>query len=178
LYFFKGGYCGIQPLGNRVVNAAAIVKPEVARSLESVLTLCPELEVRAREFKPAGEPVSTAPLFFRPPRTSDRNMLLVGDAAAFLDPFAGDGISMALHSGRLAALALVGHLRGACSLQSAMETYDRDHRALIQPALTNARRLRVLFHLPRTLRGTAMSLLRFAPLASAAVKKTRVKQAS
>jgi flavin-dependent dehydrogenase len=33
-------------------------------------------------------------------------VFLAGDAAGFLDPFTGDGISQALHSGRLAAEAL------------------------------------------------------------------------
>jgi flavin-dependent dehydrogenase len=175
LYFFEGGYCGVQPLGDGLVNGAAMVKSNIARSLQAVLSLNSALRARSSEWELAMAPVSTAPVFFRPPKTSEEGMILAGDAAAFIDPFAGDGISMALHSGRLAALALASYLSGECSLQSAMDSYDRSHRELIQPALRNARRLRRLLRLPKTLRITAMSLLKFPLLAQAAVQETRVR---
>jgi menaquinone-9 beta-reductase len=175
LYFFEDGYCGVQPLGHGFVNAAAMVKPNIARNLKAVLSLNSALRARSNEWEPATASVSTAPVFFRPAQTSEGGMILAGDAAAFIDPFAGDGISMALHSGRLAALALASYLSGECSLQSALESYDRSHRELIQPALRNARRLRRLLCLPGPLRATAMSLLRFPLLAQAAVQEMRVR---
>jgi menaquinone-9 beta-reductase len=175
LYFFDGGYCGVQPLGDGLVNAAAMAKPSIARSLQAVLSLNSALRARSSDWELAMPQVSTAPLFFRQAQTSEGGMILAGDAAAFIDPFAGDGISMALHSGRLAALALASYLSGECSLQWAMQSYDRSHRELIQPALRNARRLRRLLRLPRSLRATAMSLLKFPLLAQAAVQETRVR---
>jgi len=41
-------------------------------------------------------------------------MLLAGDAAAFIDPFAGDGISLALHGGVMAAQALIPFVQPVC----------------------------------------------------------------
>jgi flavin-dependent dehydrogenase len=177
LYFFRGGYCGIQPLANGRVNAAAMVRPDVARSLAGVFSQNSELNARSRNWRAASETVSTAPLFFAAPRTNDRGMALAGDAAAFIDPFAGDGISIALHSGRMATLALSQYVRGECSLSSALEAYDRQYRELIQPALTNAARLRRLLHLPKALQVTAVSLLKFPPIARVAVQRTRVRKA-
>jgi flavin-dependent dehydrogenase len=176
LYFFPGGYCGVLALDDGTVNAAAMVKPEVARSLKAILSLNAALQARSHSWEPVTVPVSTAPLFFRFAQTSEDGMILAGDAAAFIDPFAGDGISMALHSGRLAALALASYLSGKCSLQSAMQSYDRSHRDLIQPALRNASRLRRLLRLPQTLRATAMALLKIPLFAHAAVQETRVRQ--
>jgi len=178
LYFFSGGYCGVQPLGENLRNVAAMVRPEQARSLGAVFSLHPKLAVRAREFFSASKVVSTAPLFFSAPKTSDRNMLLVGDAAAFLDPFAGDGISMALHCGSLAAWALGPYLEGLSSLEHAIGKYDEYYRMLLHPVLKNGRRLRALLQMPRSLRSAAMMLLKLQPLAHAAIKSTRVKQAS
>jgi flavin-dependent dehydrogenase len=177
LYFFRGGYCGIQPLGNGRVNAAAMVRADVARTLAEVFSQNCELAARSRNWKPASEPVSTAPLFFAIPRTNDGNMALAGDAAAFIDPFAGDGISIALHSGRMAASALSQYLRGQCSWPYALQTYDQHYRQLIQPALRNAARLRRLLQLPKPLQVTAVSLLNFPPIARVAVQRTRVRKA-
>jgi flavin-dependent dehydrogenase len=177
LYFFEGGYCGIQPLGNGRVNAAAMVRPDVARTLAGVFSQNCQLEARSRNWRAASEPVTTAPLFFATPRTNDGGMALAGDAAAFIDPFAGDGISIALHSGRMAALALSQYLRDESSLPSALQTYDQQYRELIQPALRNAARLRRLLHLPKPLQVTAVSLLKFPPIARVAVQRTRVRKA-
>ena len=176
LYFFRGGYCGVQSLGDGRVNAAAMVRADVARSLTDVFAQHSDLEVRSRQWSAASEPVSTAPIFFAPPKTSDREMALVGDAAAFIDPFAGDGISIALHSGRMAAVALSRYLRGESSLQSALQAYDRQYRDLIQPALRNAARLRRLLQLPKALRASAVILLNFPIVARSAVQQTRVRQ--
>ena len=178
LYFFAGGYCGVQPLGENLRNVAAMVRPEQARSLRTVFSLHPKLAIRARDFFSASKVVSTAPLFFSRPKTSDRNLLLVGDAAAFLDPFAGDGISMALHCGSLAACALAPYLQGLSSLENAIRKYDENYRMLLSPVLKNGRRLRALLQMPRSLRSAAMLLLKLQPLAHAAIKSTRVKQAS
>jgi flavin-dependent dehydrogenase len=177
LYFFRGGYCGIQPLADGRVNAAAMVRPDVARTLAGVFSQNRELEARSRNWRAASETVSTAPLFFSTPRTNDRGMALAGDAAAFIDPFAGDGISIALHSGRMAALSLSQYLRGKCSLSSALESYDLQYRQLIQPALRNAARLRRLLNLPKALQVTAVSLLKFPAIARVAVQGTRVRKA-
>jgi flavin-dependent dehydrogenase len=177
LYFFRGGYCGIQPLRDGKLNAAAMVDANVARSLREVFSQNRELELRSAKWRTASEPVSTAPLFFLPPHTSDREIALVGDAAAFIDPFAGDGISMALHSGRMAAMALAKYLRGECVLRDALAAYDQQYRELIAPGQTNAARLRRLLRLPKPLQITAVSLLRFPIVARAAVQQTRVRKA-
>lgn len=178
LYFFRGGYCGIQPLGDGKLNAAAMVNANVARGLRDVFSQNRELELRSAKWRSASEPVSTAPLFFLPPHTSDREMALVGDAAAFIDPFAGDGISMALHSGKMAAMALAKYLRGKCLLSDALAGYDQHYRELIAPAQTNAARLRRLLRLPKPLQITTVSLLRFPIIARAAVQQTRVRKVS
>lgn len=175
LYFFRGGYCGVQALGDGTINVAAMVRADVARNLPGVFELNQELTRRSRKWRPATEAVATSPLLFRTPQTSHADTVLAGDAAAFIDPFAGDGISMALHSGRLAAIALVPYLRGECSLEAALERYDRAHRALVQPALKAAARLRRWLRLPKTLRLAALSLLQWPPLARLTVQQTRVR---
>jgi len=176
LYFFPGGYCGVQSLGNGTTNVAAMVRADIARSLTSVFQQNRDLMKRSRNWQPASEAVATSPLLFSPPRTSAGGTVLVGDAAAFIDPFAGDGISMALHSGRTAALILARYLRGECSLDAALRSYARSYRELLKPALGAAARLRLLLQLPKTPRLTALSILQFPPLARLAVQQTRVRK--
>jgi Dehydrogenases (flavoproteins) len=175
LYFFEGGYCGVQPVASNAVNVSAMVRVEVARTLEGVFAQSRQLLQRSRKWSQATARVSTAPLIFREARTSENGMLQCGDAAAFIDPFAGDGISMALHSGSMAAASLDSFLRGESSLECAIQGYAELHRIRLQPALKNAAQLRRLLRLPRMLRGAALSLMSLSPIARLAVHQTRAR---
>ncbi|HEV2022730.1 MAG TPA: FAD-dependent oxidoreductase, partial [Terriglobales bacterium] len=124
LYFFDGGYCGVQPARHGRVNACAMVRSDRARSLPEVFSLHPRLQQRSRDWQQATEAVVTAPLVFRAPRSLRSGVLLAGDSAGFLDPFAGDGISAALHSGALAAEALADFWRERMSLKQAGRRYQ------------------------------------------------------
>lgn len=176
LYFFQGGYCGVQSVGNGTINVAAMVRADVARSLAMVLRQHCDLEQRSRMWRTASEVVATSPLLFDKPRTSSANMAMAGDAAAFIDPFAGDGISRALYSGQLAAISLGPYLRRECSLHAALERYEQSHNELLRPALRTAARLRRLLQLPKPLRLTALSLIQLPPLARLTVQQTRVRK--
>ena len=123
LYFFPGGYCGVQRVAPNAVNAAAMVQAGAARTLEEVFAAHPELWRRSRQWEPLFPAITTSPLYFRAPETEDRGMMLAGDAAGFIDPFAGDGISLALQSGALAAESLAGFLQEECSLAESHQRY-------------------------------------------------------
>src|SRR5581483_11427346 len=148
LYLFNGGYCGAQnvPLsesgvGNRI-NVCAMVRADVASSLSEVFTQNPSLRERSRRWRQLTETVTTSPLIFREPRPVNGNILLAGDSAGFVDPFAGDGISLALRSGRLCFEALKPFLANKISLADAARSYrDRYARELL-PIFRTASKIR------------------------------------
>ncbi|HEU4415369.1 MAG TPA: NAD(P)/FAD-dependent oxidoreductase [Candidatus Angelobacter sp.] len=158
LYFFPGGYCGVTPVGANAVNACAMVRADVARSLEEVLSKQPELRRRSQDWKPLFPAVTTSPLYFREPETESEGVFLVGDAAGFIDPFAGDGISLALQSGALAARVLTPFLRDSYSLAEAHQLYRAAHRKSFASAFRNAARLRKALAAPRWVRSIALDL--------------------
>lgn len=171
LYFFEGGYCGVQPVelaGSREgrVNACAMVRSDIARSLPEVFALHADLSVRARKWQPLMEPVSTSPLIFREPEPVENGVLMVGDAAAFVDPFIGDGISLALRSGALAGECLVPFFKSEISLPEAATQYERAYRNRLSPVFRNSSQLRRLLRLPRSLRKSVGHLLETAPALS------------
>jgi flavin-dependent dehydrogenase len=173
LYFFDGGYCGVQPVtlagSNQAegrVNACAMVRSDVARSLPEIFDLHPELKKRSQNWRPLGEPVSTSPLIFREPAPVEDRILLAGDAAGFVDPFVGDGISLALRSGALAAQSLAGFLQGQSSLDQAAAQYSQQYRERLLPVFRNSSRIRRLLSLPRPIRRSVGHLLEATPAVS------------
>ena len=184
LYFFDGGYCGVQPVSpagqngsaTTAVNACAMVRADVATDLSEVLKLHPALRERSRNWEPQPmmDPVNTSPLVFHPPEPVQNGMLQVGDAATFVDPFIGDGISLALRSGDLAAECLSRFFRNECSLESAAADYTRLYQTRLAPVFRASSRLRNLLRWPGVVRKPVLSLLEKTPaITRRLVKMTR-----
>jgi flavin-dependent dehydrogenase len=181
LYFFAGGYCGVQPVevcgeqatGGRI-NACAMVCAEVASTLPEVFAQNPALLERSRHWQPVSEPVSTSPLIFRQPQALLGNVFLAGDAAGFVDPFAGDGISLALRSGALAAAFLAPFLQGRFSLSEAAHRYRQSYEQQFASVFRSASKIRQALLLPRVVRKPILLFLERTPAVTRyLVKKTR-----
>lgn len=173
LYFFSGGYCGVQPVGHGRVNVCALVRAVCARSLPEVFRLHPQLEERSRGWSAVMHPIATAPVFFAPPVAVRGGVLCAGDAAGFVDPFVGDGIALALRGGVLAAAALAGFLAGDCPLAAAARRYRADYRRLLAPVFSRAALLRRLTMLPQPVRRPILHLLRLPRAGELLVQATR-----
>jgi flavin-dependent dehydrogenase len=165
LYFFDGGYCGVQPVSTATngsetrINACSMVRADVANALSDVLRLHPALRERSRTWRPAMETVSTSPLIFHKPEPVQNTTLQVGDAAAFVDPFVGDGISLALRSGALAAECLQSFFRGERSLQQAATLYESLYHERLGRVFKVSSMLRGWLRWPRPIRTPIFSLI-------------------
>lgn len=180
LYFFDGGYCGVQPVGLNAngagtrINACAMVRADTASTLPEVFNQHRALQARSRLWSVAMEPVATSPLVFHEPEPIYKSMLQAGDAATFVDPFIGDGISLALQSGALAAKCLLSFFRKESSLEQASTRYAHEYQRRLAPVFRASSRLRGLLRLPQAVRKPALSVLARAPfLTSQLIKMTR-----
>lgn len=181
LYFFDGGYCGVQPVDltdgverSGRVNACAMVRADVAGTLSQVFLRHPELQERSCGWKPLSDPVSTSPLVFRQPQPERDGILMVGDAAAFVDPFIGDGISLGLRSGRLAGESLLPFFAGTISLQQAAGDYRAAYEAQLSPVFRASSKIRRMLSLPQAVRIPILRLLEKTPrITRYLVSKTR-----
>jgi flavin-dependent dehydrogenase len=115
LMLYPGGYCGIQPVEDGMANLCCVVQqrylPQGANRWESFLAKvqqeCPHLATRIA----GAEPLLDKPLaithipygYLR--RTTDEGLYCIGDQAAVIPSFTGDGISIALHTARCAVAA-------------------------------------------------------------------------
>jgi flavin-dependent dehydrogenase len=181
LYFFPGGYCGVQPviLGGETanhgrINVCAMVRADLASTLPEVFSQHPTLYERSCRWQPLSEPVSTSPLIFRDPQPLQGQILLAGDTAGFVDPFVGDGISLALRSGSLATRCLIPFFHGEISLVAAAGQYRRKYEDQLAPVFRVSSKIRRMLLLPRSVRTPILFLLQNAPSVTRyLVSKTR-----
>jgi len=175
LYFFKGGYCGVQPVdrGNRI-NVCAMIRSDVGKSLEETFLQQLDLKKRSEGWQRLTEVVATSPLLFHHPVPVEDNVVRVGDAAGFVDPFVGDGISLALRGGALGAHSLRNFLQGRQSLANAAETYARDYHRELGHVFHASSKIRHLLNYPAPIRMGILSVLAaFPALTRRMVCKTR-----
>ena len=107
----RGGYCGVAPVGNGLVNTAVVVPvsraAEVAvdrtEFLESWIAERPPLASIFAKAERVGPVNATGPFASSAKRAWAPGAALVGDAADFFDPFTGEGIYSALRGGEILA---------------------------------------------------------------------------
>jgi flavin-dependent dehydrogenase len=136
IYFYKRGYGGLSGVEGGVSNLCFIVAAKDVRRFSSD----PELVLRevvmknSRAAYTLAEARTVTPWlsvslesFGRRTVVPAEGLMAVGDAAAFIDPFTGSGMLMALESGQLAAEMIDRHLP-RLRLGSGFESLDHDYR--------------------------------------------------
>jgi len=115
LMLYPGGYGGIQPVEGGVANLCWVVQQRylarVGNRWENILAKmehdCPHLAKRLAGAEPLlDKPIAITHIpygFIR--RTTEVGLYCIGDQAAVIPSFTGDGISIALYTGRCAAAA-------------------------------------------------------------------------
>jgi flavin-dependent dehydrogenase len=119
---FAGGYAGLQMVEDGAANLCLLVERTRLKAagggwpglLESLAEECPHLETRLAGAAPLLErplAISNVPYGFvaRPGAGAPPGLFRLGDQAGVIHSFSGDGMSIALHSGRLAATSLLEH---------------------------------------------------------------------
>jgi flavin-dependent dehydrogenase len=164
VYFFRGGYCGLAPVENSACNVCCLVRREQVRQtrpkalddfaawLVQVSHLA-ALEKRLQGAQQVSAVVTTAPVHLSRRQAAQSGALMAGDASGFLDPFTGEGISMALHSGRLAARVVASALSEGFDGCSAAEIYDQRLSQAVRRSYMVAALARGLIQGPEWLRG-------------------------
>jgi flavin-dependent dehydrogenase len=140
IYFYKRGYGGLSAVEGGVSNLCFIVAANDVRRYNSN----PELVLRevvmknSRAAYTLAEATTSTPWlsvslerFGRRTLAPAMGLLTVGDAAAFIDPFTGSGLLMALESGQVAAEAIarkLSELRRGSGFESLATNYQAEYQ--------------------------------------------------
>jgi len=110
LMLYPGGYGGIQPVEDGIANLCCVVQKRYLAPLDhrwekflaKIQRDCPHLAMRLAGAEPLlDKPIAITHIpygFIR--RTTEEGLYCIGDQAAVIPSFTGDGISIALHTAR------------------------------------------------------------------------------
>jgi len=137
LFFYRDGYGGMCDVENDRTNLCFITTEATLREAkgdrEKLLDLTmrsnPEAQRRLRNAVIDGEWVGTGPITYGRRRPLP-GVISIGDAGAFIDPFTGSGILLALSCAELAAEVIRQALsEGVRDVVAIAQRYDQLHRA-------------------------------------------------
>ncbi|MGH9872088.1 MAG: NAD(P)/FAD-dependent oxidoreductase [Pyrinomonadaceae bacterium] len=140
IYFYKGGYGGLSAVEGGVSNLCFIVAANDVRRHNSdpQLVLREVVMKNSRAAYTLAEATTSTPWlsvslesFGRRTLAPAKGLLTVGDAAAFIDPFTGSGMLMALESGQVAAETItrsLARLRQGSGFELLADNYRSEYR--------------------------------------------------
>jgi len=141
IYFFRGGYGGLSFVENNLANHCFLIRADVVKEFNGQTNKLVESVIfqnkRAFETMKNSEPVFdwlavSVESFGRKNLNPAPNLLSVGDAAAFIDPFTGSGMLMALQSAKILAQIVA---ENRFSTNKIAEIYETAHRENFQNRL-------------------------------------------
>ena len=115
LHNFEGGYCGINQVEKGIFNLCYLGSKEQLRHFGSI----PEMEKEVLHKNPHlrqiflnseflfDKPEVINEINFSPKQPVENHILMVGDAAGLITPLCGNGMAIAIHTGKLAAEAIL-----------------------------------------------------------------------
>ncbi len=141
IYFFKGGYGGLSFVENNLANHCFLIEAETVKKfngqadkiVEEVIFQNPRAFETMKNATPAMDWLAVSVDGFGLKNLNPAvNLFSVGDAAAFVDPFTGSGMLMALESAEILAQTMTEN-----SLEPAKisEVYRRRHQVKFQNRL-------------------------------------------
>ena len=181
LFFFRDGYGGLSAVEGGRTNLCFITTEKKLRAargdrhalLEMTMLTNPAARDRLRGAVPDGAWLGTGPLAYGR-RASVPGVLAIGDAGAFIDPFTGSGMLLALTSGALAAQVISeSFAAGAMLPEQVISHYQQIHQRHFNWRFRACALLRRLAFKPATRNVLALLLERHSSLARAVTLSTR-----
>jgi menaquinone-9 beta-reductase len=186
LHTFPGGYCGLSEIEGEARIACLLVREDVFQSAAGkgpggvdtfiawMQTQNPALKAWFSQAERIHERwIAIAQIPFGAKPLLDGDVIMAGDAAGLIPPLAGNGISMALDGGRLAAEHLSQYLSGHTSARDLRRALPTAWRKQFGPRMRLGLRLQPLMLDPRAASLTLRVLNIFPWLGQMLVNNTR-----
>ena len=171
LHNFKDGYCGISRIEEDQYCLCYLTKaenlktannsiPEMEKTILSKNSFLKEIFDQA-EFL-FDKPITISQISFDKKQPVENHIIMLGDAAGMIAPLCGNGMSMAMHSSRIAFDKMDLFLKKKIRRQEMEREYSYEWNSLFSNRLKRGRRIQRLFG-HENLTNKFISLIRYFP---------------
>ena len=185
LHNFEGGYCGLSKIEG---DAHCLCYMTTAQNLKNNNNSIRDLEknvlfknsflkdIFSRAEFLFTEPVTISQISFDEKSQVEDHVLMTGDAAGMIAPLCGNGMSMALHSAKIASLLIDQFLRKKISRKRLEKNYVKEWEMNFKNRLRDGRRLQKLFGKEKLTNTVVTSLKLFPAITQILIKATHGKE--
>jgi 2-polyprenyl-6-methoxyphenol hydroxylase-like FAD-dependent oxidoreductase len=152
LHNFKDGYCGISKTEDKyclcyLTTAANLQRSGSIENMErEILSVNPHLkEIFSNSTKIYISPLTISQVSFQKKKQVENHVLMTGDAAGMITPLCGNGMSMAMHGGKIAARFIKDFLENRITRSEMEKNYVREWNATFGKRLKAGRMIQRFF---------------------------------
>lgn len=154
LHNFHNGYCGMSKIEE---DKSCLCYLTTAENLKACGNSVKEMEkqilhknVRLKEIFTSAqflydEPLAISQISFSEKRQVENHVLMLGDAAGMITPLCGNGMSMAMHSAKIAFDCIKPFIAEKCSREILEKSYEANWRTAFSTRLWTGRKVQALF---------------------------------
>ncbi|MEP6712274.1 MAG: NAD(P)/FAD-dependent oxidoreductase [Ferruginibacter sp.] len=181
LHNFKNGYCGISKIEEDryclcyLTNAANLKDSNngIDEMEKTILSANPYLKnIFTTSTKLYSSPLSISQISFQKKTQIENHILLLGDAAGMITPLCGNGMSMAMHSSKIAFINISAFLKNHISREVMEENYLKTWKKTFSKRLRTGRIVQYFFGKPIVTNLFVSAMKRLPFLTTALIKKT------
>ena len=153
LHNFKNGYCGMSKIEDDkycvcyLTKASNIKKAgSIKKAEEQVLYQNPHLKKVFENMEHCYDaPLSISQISFSKKNAVENNILMIGDAAGMITPLCGNGMSMAMHGSKLAAIEISAFLDNNISRKEMETNYTKNWKKNFETRLATGKLVQYFF---------------------------------
>jgi menaquinone-9 beta-reductase len=154
LHNFENGYCGISRIENGEYCLCYMTKAENLKKCSNDIKQLEETILWRNEHlkrifqnsqKCESFPVTISQINFNKKTQVENHVLMLGDSAGMITPLCGNGMSIALHTGKIASEVINGFLLGKITREEMEEKYRAQWSAHFARRLSTGRKLQHFF---------------------------------
>jgi menaquinone-9 beta-reductase len=153
LHNFKDGYCGISKIEDDkycvcyLTKASNIKKAgSIEKAEELILSENPHLKKSLSTMERLYDsPLSISQVSFSKKSAVENNILMLGDAAGMITPLCGNGMSIAMHSAKLAGINIAAFLQNIITRKQLEVNYTKEWKANFGTRVKTGKSIQYLF---------------------------------
>ena len=154
LHNFKDGYCGLSKIEDNLYCLCYFMKASnlkksghsIEQAEEKILSENPHLQkILATADKTGEKPVTISQVSLSKKAAVEDHIFMLGDAAGMISPLCGNGMSIAMHSAKIAAAHLHDFLENKISRKEAEKNYAAGRKKVFRIRVAAGRFIQSLF---------------------------------
>ncbi|MEO7976855.1 NAD(P)/FAD-dependent oxidoreductase [Flavobacterium sp.] len=129
LHNFNGGYCGVSKVENNIVNICYLADYTTFKKYKNIEEYQKNVLYKNKQLESVFEngrllfekPLTISQISFDKKKPVEKHILMIGDAAGLIHPMCGNGMSMAIHSAKIASELVLEYQSGKIGLRNSLE---------------------------------------------------------